>query len=102
MRLSKNPPSPIGKINFSAPGVGIISTALGGSYKELSGDSLAAAYVTGCIALMLEHPNKYGVSTDKSNLISSVYESLKKISINLGDHNLYGEGFIQFRKGEVY
>ncbi len=92
-RLSKEPPS--GKIDFSAPGIGIISTAIDGTYAEFSGNSLAAPHVTGCIALMLENPLKYGLSNDKKKLVTSVFGVLKNLSINLGNKKLYGEGFIQ-------
>jgi subtilisin family serine protease len=39
---------------IAAPGVDILTTAPGGRYKLISGTSIAAAHVTGVIALMLE------------------------------------------------
>jgi len=92
MRLGKNPPR--GKIDFCAPGVNILSTAMDGSYEQLSGNSLATPYITGCIALLLQNPTKYGLLVDKKNLISDVFEILKNESKNSGDKSFYGEGFI--------
>lgn len=90
--------SPKGKIDFAAPGVNIISTSSDGSYKKLSGTSLAAPYVTGLVSLILENPEKFGLS--KGNIsYESIYSILKKFSKDLGKKgkdNIFGEGFIAF------
>ena len=44
-----------GKILLAAPGIEILTTAPRESYDFLSGSSLAAAHVTGVIALLLQH-----------------------------------------------
>lgn len=45
-------------LNAVAPGVGIKSTWLKGTYRELDGTSMAAAHVTGLYALMLASQNR--------------------------------------------
>lgn len=46
--------TPKGDIDFSAPGVNIISTSIDGTYQYESGTSIATPFVTGLIALLLE------------------------------------------------
>lgn len=94
-RLNISNSSPKGKIDFSAPGVDVISTTNDGGYEEFTGTSIAAAYVTGIIALILEKPEKFGL-TDKYSF-NDVYLVLEKLSQNLGDRCLYGHGFISLK-----
>lgn len=78
--------SPKGKIDFSAPGINIISTKLNGGYKKVSGTSFATPHITGLIALML----------DKKPLMnqSEVLKDLKFFSKNIGKSEVYGNGIV--------
>lgn len=92
--------APRGKIDFSAPGVGIISTSDDGGYEEFLGTSLAAPYITGIIALILQKPENFGVPRDQACTFSDVYSILKGLSKDLGKKGkdeVFGEGFVQLK-----
>lgn len=78
--------SPRGKVDFSAPGVDIISTKPNGGYSIVSGTSFAAPHITGVIALMLDK--------NQDMTINEVIANLKLFSKHLGDPNIYGEGMV--------
>ncbi len=63
-----------GKINvdLAAPGVSILSTTPGNTYRSFSGTSMAAPHVTGTIALMLAREKSLPAEQIKSLLLSSV------------------------------
>lgn len=85
-RLSET--SPRGKIDFSAPGVDILSTSNENGYKIFSGTSLAAPHITGIIALLLQND---------PNLKREIYTELTKYLKDLGSKgkdNLFGEGIL--------
>ncbi|MCX8130551.1 MAG: S8 family peptidase [Clostridia bacterium] len=89
--------APRGKIDFSAPGVGIVSTSSNGGYEELLGTSLAAPHITGLIALILQDPQKFGLSENNVNLPDDIYNILKSLSKDLGEKGkdrIFGEGFV--------
>ncbi|MCR8843996.1 S8 family peptidase [Paenibacillus sp. SC116] len=91
--------APIGKIDYSAPGVSIISTSLNGSYQYYSGNSVAAPHITGFIALTLQTFKKAGIP--QKDIKKELDKALKKYSFDLGNvgrDNIYGEGFIRFIK----
>ncbi|WP_171720215.1 S8 family peptidase [Paenibacillus phytohabitans] len=81
--------SPRGKVDYSAPGVDIISTMANGGYKMMSGTSFAAPHLTGVTALLLE---KYkGITKDE------VIMKLSQLSRDLGKpqkDDVYGEGIV--------
>ena len=80
-------------IDFSAPGVGIYTTALGGYYSYASGTSLASPLTTGLVALMFsQNPN----ATPQQ-----IYDALVKSAVDLGssgNDNYYGWGRIDAGK----
>jgi subtilisin family serine protease len=58
-------------INVAAPGVDIIAPALKGSYELSSGTSMAAAHVSGVVALLLERDEKLNWREVRAILSSS-------------------------------
>ncbi|MFH1282866.1 MAG: S8 family peptidase [bacterium] len=77
------------KPDFTAPGYRIVSASSDGGFITLSGTSMATPFVSGLIALMLEH-------TQTLN-ISQIKEILKYSSVDLGvdgKDNRYGWGKI--------
>jgi subtilisin family serine protease len=98
LMISEN--STKGKIDFSAPGVNIISTYNDGNYKELSGNSFAAPYITGIVALILQDSKIFGLPKDKCYLNKTLYGILRSLSNDLGKRgkdNKFGYGFIAFK-----
>jgi len=81
--------SPFGKIDFSSPGVDIITTGLSGGYEKVTGTSFAAPHITGTIALFLSNDNEFPVN--------QAVEYLKLFSTNLGEIKRYGNGFINMK-----
>ncbi|WHX30764.1 S8 family peptidase [Brevibacillus agri] len=92
-KIGKN--APRGKIDFSAPGVDIISTEKGGSYRLSSGNSLATPYVTGIIALVLEKPAKFGLVKSEKNRVEGVRRVLQTLAESLGEETVYGKGIVK-------
>jgi len=58
-------------VSIAAPGVDIIAPALKGSYQLSSGTSMAAAHVSGVVALLLERDGKLDWSKARDILSSS-------------------------------
>jgi Subtilase family len=58
-------------ISVAAPGVDIIAPALKGGYDVSSGTSMAAAHVSGVVALLLEHDGKMNWNDARAILSSS-------------------------------
>ncbi|WP_425485178.1 S8 family peptidase [Anoxybacillus ayderensis] len=86
-----------GKIDFSAPGVDILTTSNNGGYGMYSGTSLAAAYVTGIVAIILEEPEQFGISKLKKNkkFSSEMIDLLRRYSVKIGNKTYYGNGFVK-------
>src|SRR5690606_26628364 len=81
--------SPQGKIDYSAPGIDIITTTHDGKYQYFSGNSIATPYITGIIALLLQS-NK---EADSKNIQSVLEPFVKDLGAN-GPDNVYGKGTI--------
>ncbi|MDM5283678.1 S8 family peptidase [Peribacillus frigoritolerans] len=84
-----------GKIDFSLPGVDILTTSKDGTYAQYSGTSLATAYMTGVVALILEKHNYYQIDKYDKNLPKDIMTLLKNHSIELGNKEVYGYGFVR-------
>jgi subtilisin family serine protease len=81
------------KVNFSMSIY--ITTTKDGSYSVHSGTSLAAAHVTGVISWIIANEERYNLQVNDPKLIKKIRGILKKYSIDLGDPNYYGNGFIK-------
>lgn len=82
-----------------APGVDIVTTYLGGKYVLVSGTSPAAAFLSGCLALVLEANPEY-VDTGSSLAIMDVKEAIMnsslKVDVQETPHDdYYGYGLVQ-------
>ncbi|WP_257140748.1 S8 family peptidase [Bacillus thuringiensis] len=89
--------SSTGKIDFTAPGVNILSTNNLGGYERYSGTSFATAYVTGIIAKVISEEEHYNDSI-KEGKVDAVKELLKKLSVDAGRtgyDNEYGYGILR-------
>ncbi len=82
--------SPIGiKPEVSAPGVNVRSASGNGTYKVLSGTSMASPHVSGAILLLREaFPN-----VSSFNLKNALYQTAHDLG-DVGEDNTYGRGLI--------
>ncbi|MBP2076956.1 S8 family serine peptidase [Oceanobacillus polygoni] len=83
-----DPQSGYGKIDYSAPGVNVISTDNQGGISEFSGTSFATAYASGVIASI--------VSTESN--ITNIKQLLDTYTLRLNEKPFFGEGIITFKK----
>lgn len=81
--------SPQGKIDYSAPGVDIVTTTHDGKYQYFSGNSIATPFITGIIALLMQSNNE----TNSQN-IHSVLEPFIKDLGTKGPDDIYGKGTV--------
>ncbi|WP_214483083.1 S8 family serine peptidase [Bacillus sp. SM2101] len=90
IKYSKYIKSSNGKIDFSAPGVHIVTTSKDNGYEIVDGNSIAAPHITGLVALLLEY--------DRELSLSDIYSMLKSMSVELGipgKDKVFGEGFVR-------
>lgn len=81
-------------IDFVAPGEKIFSTYLNGTYKELTGTSMAAPHISGLVALILNVLD----TQEPETINAKVYMYLTKNSEPLGySLNCEGNGFVKIR-----
>jgi len=88
---------PKGKIDISAPGVDIYSTYKGGTYRTLTGTSMAAPHISGTIAMMLLSNNKPDLNGDGKCTTEEVKKKLQSTAIDLGTPGMddtFGAGLI--------
>ncbi|WP_307188860.1 S8 family peptidase [Caldicellulosiruptor acetigenus] len=89
-----------GKIDFCSYGENILSTTTNKSYKIASGNSIAAAHLTGMIALILSKPEKWGLNPKYGINKDKIYNVLIKLSNDLGEKgkdNIFGYGLVRFK-----
>ncbi|UED82060.1 S8 family serine peptidase [Lysinibacillus sp. CD3-6] len=82
--------SAIDKVDYSAPGVDILSTNKDGDYELFSGTSFATAYATGIIASILKQEN----IEEKKDLLDVIGNYI----VNIGNDKGYGKGLLTLNK----
>lgn len=89
---TKSPSSCYGSyIDLAAPGQQIYSTANNGSFKYLSGTSMAAPHVSACVALL----NVYNYTENYT--VTNVENLLLNNATDLGDTNWDGKGLVSLK-----
>ena len=90
-------------LDFSAPGVSIMSTWIQGKYAELSGTSMACPFIAGAVALLISKHKKLLESglDDSINSVEKIKTSLIECSNDMGPigkDKEWGFGVIDFNK----
>ena len=85
-----------GKIDVAAPGESILTTVPGGGYKVFSGTSIATAYITGIVSLIMSENESELRSINGESKVDETLSLLKLKAIPLGDKKSYGTGFIKY------
>ena len=89
-----DPYSAIGKIDYTAPGVDIISTNNKGKYSTFSGTSFSTGYATGAIASII---NK----EDDENRVHNIKNKISDYVLQIGDNEKFGHGLITLKKEKL-
>ncbi len=85
-------------IEVAAPGVSIYSTYKGGTYKTLSGTSMACPHVAGLVALIIAVKGKMPVGTFSDTGTNTIRGYLHSTALDLGTAGwdaAYGYGLVQ-------
>ncbi|NUK28825.1 S8 family peptidase [Parageobacillus sp. VR-IP] len=88
--------SPRGKIDFVAPGRGILSTNNKNGYSLFEGTSYSAAFITGLIALYMTDNPEYKLYKNQDELIRLLQDKSLDLGVK-GKDNVYGYGLLQFK-----
>lgn len=89
---------------ISAPGVGILSAALGGGLRTDSGTSMAAPHVAGAAALWIEHLQRDGQRVSNDDVQDALFHAAQPLGSALGNPEDLGKGLIripQTQAGDV-
>ncbi len=83
-------------VDLVAPGVGILSTYIGGKYATLNGTSMATPHVSGALALII---NESEVNFGRTLTEAELYAQLVKKTVSIGiDKRSQGNGLIDLSK----
>ncbi|MDF2873233.1 MAG: Intracellular serine protease [Anaerocolumna sp.] len=83
-------------VDLVAPGVGILSTYIGGKYATLNGTSMATPHVSGALALII---NESEGNFERTLTETELYAQLIKKTVSLGiDKRSQGNGLIDLSK----
>ena len=85
-------------IDFSAPGVNVLTIAPGGKYNIASGTSLSAAHVSGIVALLLSREKRLHQQSKIENILTRTAIDLGKP----GRDQEFGEGLISANRALSY
>lgn len=91
--------SSVGKVDYCAPGVDIISTFSNGCYATMSGTSMAAPYTTGVLALMFSDIRN-DLNCDGIVSADEVKKAIEKQVEDIGVEGydkFYGSGILKAR-----
>jgi subtilisin family serine protease len=92
-QLNIDPYSATGKIDYSTPGVDVISTDKDGGYSSFTGTSFACAYATGVIASILKQ--------EEIKSKNEFEDIVDKYIVTIGEQELYGKGLLTLNKNSV-
>lgn len=85
-----------GKIDVAAPGEAILTTVPGGGYKVFSGTSIATAYITGMVSLIMSENEAELRSMEGESRVDETLSLLTRKAIPLGEEKSYGMGFVKY------
>ncbi len=89
--------SPKGKVDIAAPGMEIYSTYKGGTYRILTGTSMATPHVTSVVSLLLNNAIKCDLNRDGKVTPLEVKQRLQNTAVDLGAIGIddtYGAGLL--------
>lgn len=91
--LKIDPYSATGKVDFSAPGVDVLSTNMEGGYSIFSGTSFACAYATGVLSTIYKR--------EKTKNLLEMKKIIHNYTVVIGSTEEYGRGLLTLKKEYV-